>query len=328
MACTARGCDSCASRAAEVVSASHSMCVLVVQVASRLTVSQWPITRAPQKHFDVLQARVAMWEHVRRWRGSHACSVHDERALHARGRVQRVQGAARRAWAWQWRGEARCATCLFARILLSLLFLLYSKNAMRAYNRGCTSRAWLVCQLSLLGVAAATATPVASCTQSLIFMGRKPFTEEAKERRRIKTMESLLPAQMLDVKDDAHQPPFLETNHRECYYISSDSRTGPETNYTARSSSNSHTTAVSASGSSFTQPAPTMDDGGQRATSKQVATAKQEHRHNTVLSAIGRSLSNTFWLDFIILLTEEMLEMLRIIRSAKRPPSRPPTNSD
>ena len=25
----------------------------------------------------------------------------------------RVQGAARRARAWQWRGEARCATCLF-----------------------------------------------------------------------------------------------------------------------------------------------------------------------------------------------------------------------
>ena len=110
MACTARGCDSCASRAAEVVSASHSMCVLMVQVASRLTVSQWPITRAPQKHFDVLQARVAMWEHVRRWRGSHACSVRDERALYARGRVQ---GAARRARAWRWRGrgsgEARCA---------------------------------------------------------------------------------------------------------------------------------------------------------------------------------------------------------------------------
>ena len=135
-------------------------------------------------------------------------------------------------------------------------------------------------------------------------------------------MESLLPAQMLDVEDDA-------VDVRD--HISSDSRTGPETNHTARSSSDSHATAVSASGSSFTQPAPTMDDGGQRATSKQVATAKQEHRHKTVLSAIGRSLSSTMsslWLDFVILLTEEMLEMLRIIRSAKRPPRRPPTNSD
>ena len=53
MACTARGCDARASRAAEVVSASHSVCVLMVQVASRLMVSQWPMTRAPQKHFDV-----------------------------------------------------------------------------------------------------------------------------------------------------------------------------------------------------------------------------------------------------------------------------------
>ena len=134
MACTARGCDSCASRAAEVVSASHSMCVLVVQVASRLTVSQWPITRAPQKHFDVLQARVAMWEHVRRWRGSHACSVCDERALHARARVE---GAEQRARAWQWRGrgvgEGRCATCLLALGATFATFLCTVQNALRAY---------------------------------------------------------------------------------------------------------------------------------------------------------------------------------------------------
>ena len=136
-------------------------------------------------------------------------------------------------------------------------------------------------------------------------------------------MEKLLPPQMFDVEDDADNQLSIETNHTAG--SSSDSRTGPETNHTARSSSNSHTTAVSASGSSFTQPAPTMDDGGQRATSKQVATAKQEHRHKTVLSAIGRSLSSTtssLWLDFVILVTEEMLEMLRIIRSASRPPRR------
>ena len=37
-------------------------------------VSQWPVTRAPQKHFDV-QARVAVCEHVGRRRGSHACGA-------------------------------------------------------------------------------------------------------------------------------------------------------------------------------------------------------------------------------------------------------------
>ena len=36
-------------------------------------------------------------------------------------------------------------------------------------------------------------------------MGRKPFTEEAKERRRIRTMEALVPPDMLDVgNDDNH----------------------------------------------------------------------------------------------------------------------------
>ena len=46
------------------------------------------------------------------WRGAHAWCVRDERALHA---CARVQGAEQRAQAWQWRGEARCLTCLFVR---------------------------------------------------------------------------------------------------------------------------------------------------------------------------------------------------------------------
>jgi hypothetical protein len=53
---------------------------------------------------------------ARRWRGSHACSVRVERAVHA---CARVQGAGQRAQAWQWRGEGwaspvrdmNCALC-------------------------------------------------------------------------------------------------------------------------------------------------------------------------------------------------------------------------
>ena len=61
------------------------------------------------------------------WRGAHAWCVRDERALHV---CARVQGAEQRARAWQWRGEARCATCLFVRF-----FLLKSKGAKGAKTR-------------------------------------------------------------------------------------------------------------------------------------------------------------------------------------------------
>ena len=60
------------------------------------------------------------------WRGAHAWFVRVERALHA---CARVQGAEQRAQAWQWRGEARCATCLFVRLTQSRL------SAMRDYTQ-------------------------------------------------------------------------------------------------------------------------------------------------------------------------------------------------
>jgi hypothetical protein len=51
---------------------------------------------------------------------AHAWCVRDERALRA---CARVQSAEQRARAWQWRGEAKCATCVFV-----AFFLLMSKK--------------------------------------------------------------------------------------------------------------------------------------------------------------------------------------------------------
>ena len=83
-----------------------------------------------------------------------------------------------------------------------------------------------------------------------------------------------------------------------------------------------------------------MDDGGQRATRGQRATPEQRatpgqratlrqrdyraagHRWETILTAIGRSLAEgsigntSLWLDFIILINEEVLNALHKIRSA------------
>ena len=47
---------------------------------------------------------------------AHAWCVRDERALRA---CARVQSAEQRARAWQWRGEGKCATCLFVRLFFA-----------------------------------------------------------------------------------------------------------------------------------------------------------------------------------------------------------------
>ena len=84
---------------------------------------------------------------------AHAWCVRDERALRA---CARVQSAEQRARAWQWRGEAKCATCLFVRLSFAP-----EQNAKRAYShiRSLRPRRRL---WRLLGAAAATATPVAT----------------------------------------------------------------------------------------------------------------------------------------------------------------------
>ena len=120
------------------------------------------------------------------------------------------------------------------------------------------------------------------CT--LMDMGRKPFTEAAKERRRSRTMEALVPPGVLDVGDD--------DNHT----ARSSNSAVPTTNYDAIAvpTTNSEqqfaacslewsTTApdcLPQSRSSLARTAPTRGDGGQcapgqRATTRQRAIPRQ-----------------------------------------------------
>ena len=169
------------------------------------------------------------------------------------------------------------------------------------------------------------------CT--LMDMGRKPFTEEAKERRRIRTMEALVPPDVLDVGNDE--------NHaaRSPNDLNYDAIAVPTTNYDAIAAAPAcslewSTTAAACppqSRSSFAHTAPTMGDGGQwapgqrattgqRATPRQRATPQQTSQWTTTLIAIGCSLSSNMrlWLDFVILSIEQLLNVLQTIRTAYR----------
>ena len=80
-----------------------------------------PVARASSitSSFCDVQACVSMCMagEARTHGAAHAWRVRDERALRA---CARVQSAEQRARAWQWRGEARCATCLFVRLFFAL----------------------------------------------------------------------------------------------------------------------------------------------------------------------------------------------------------------
>ena len=176
-------------------------------------------------------------------------------------------------------------------------------------------------------------------------MGRKPFTEEAKERRRIRTMEALVPPDVLDVGNDE--------NHaaRSPNSLNYDAIAVPTTNYDAIAAAPAcslewSTTAAACppqSRSSFAHTAPTMGDGGQWAprqrattgqcatpgqrattgqwaTPRQRATPQQTSQWTTTLIAIGDSLSSNMrlWLDFVILSIEQLLNVLQTIRTAYR----------
>ena len=124
--------------------------------ASRPTVSQWPVPQASRPAFVTCKCvSMCMAGEARTHDAAHAWCVRDERALRA---CARVQSAEQRARAWQWRGEAKCATCLFVRLSFPP-----EQNAKRAYSQSpaCGQEAWLWLW-KLLGAAAATATPVAT----------------------------------------------------------------------------------------------------------------------------------------------------------------------
>ena len=96
--------------------------------------------------------------------------------------------------------------------LCAPFFLLKSKTAKRTYHGIEPARDIVdhgkILPCPLLGAAAATATPVATLhSVALMHMGRKPYTEAGKERRRTRTMEALLPPHVLHGDDDCNQEP-------------------------------------------------------------------------------------------------------------------------
>ena len=137
---------------------------------------------------------------VHGWRGAHAWCVRVERALHA---------CARRVCSCKGRRAASAEVAVVRRSpvhdmpLSALAFFLLRgakvRNAKRAYIA--RSPIGSPIRLVLLGpelVLAATAT-------LHLHMGRKPFTEAAKERRRTRTMEALLPRHLLHGDDDCNR---------------------------------------------------------------------------------------------------------------------------
>ena len=87
--------------------------VLSMPARGRPTASQWPVTRAPQKHFDV-QARVAVCEHVRWWRGSHTRAACVSSVFWTRVIVCEAQSSEReRGTRGRGSGRPGAPTCLF-----------------------------------------------------------------------------------------------------------------------------------------------------------------------------------------------------------------------
>ena len=133
-------------------------------------------------------------------------------------------------------------------------------------------------------------------------------------------MEALVPPETLDVDNDDNQinhtaRSFNQINH-----------TGVRAPAFSIGWSTTAAASLPQSWRSFAHTAPTMGDGGQqatpgqRATPNQQATPQRTSRWMTVLTAIGRSLSNSrlLWLDFVILSMEELLNVLHTIRVAGR----------
>ena len=150
------------------------------QMRQRPTVSQWPVPQASRPAFVTCKCvSMCMAGEARTHDAAHAWCVRDERALRA---CARVQSAEQRARAWQWRGEARCATCLFVR-LCSRANILRAKNAKRAYSHISATGDQ---EGATISVGAATATPVATLVATLhvdghgaeAFYGRSKRKEE------------------------------------------------------------------------------------------------------------------------------------------------------
>ena len=138
-------------------------------------------------------------------------------------------------------------------------------------------------------------------------------------------MEALVPRETLDIDNDDNQINHTARSFNYEVPTPSNAAIAAAPAFSLRWS----TTAAASlpqSWSSFAHTAPTMGEGwqrttpGQRATPNQQATPQRTSRWMTVLTAIGRSLSNSrlLWLDFVILSMEELLNVLHTIRVAGR----------
>ena len=152
-------------------------------------------------------------------------------------------------------------------------------------------------------------------------MGRKPYSERSKELKNIRTMETLVPSNLLHVDDDDNQfNPEPEINHTAS--SSSDSRTNYDAIAAASACSLEWSTTAAGcqpqSWSSVAHTAPTMGNSGQRATPEQRASPQQTDQWDIVLTKVGHKLgcNMSLLLEVAILCSEAMLNLLRKVHGA------------
>ena len=153
-------------------------------------------------------------------------------------------------------------------------------------------------------------------------MGRKPYSERSKELKNIRTMETLVPSNLLHVDDDDNQfNPEPEINHTAS--SSSDSRTNYDAIAAAAACSLEFSTTAAAclpqSRSKAAQVgAPMMGNSGQRATPEQRASPQQTDQWDIVLTKVGHKLgcNMSLLLEVAILCSEAMLNLLRKVHRA------------
>ena len=153
-------------------------------------------------------------------------------------------------------------------------------------------------------------------------MGRKPYSERSKELKNIRTMETLVPSNLLHVDDDDNQfNPEPEINHTAS--SSSDSRTNYDAIAAAAACSLELSTTAAAclpqSRSKAAQVgAPMMGNSGQRATPEQRASPQQTNQWDIVLTKVGHKLgcNMSLLLEVAILCSEAMLNLLRKVHRA------------
>ena len=136
------------------------VCTPDAHAAGRPTVSQWSVTRARHHCMRVLQCESTCVADEARTRAACMTSVLCTRVVVCSVcSVCRAQRGERGRGSGEAKPGARHASL---RVFCCLCCFCCTAKTRCVHKCACTSHAWLVCQLSLLGVAAATATPVAT----------------------------------------------------------------------------------------------------------------------------------------------------------------------